>query len=125
MTPDEQQTDVSVHLERRRSPRVTPVGLIRGLSSDGDSVALLNVSAGGLVIHGPSFHALDDVIHLEFAIEPSTIITVVGRVVHVVRVSAADGQSYVAGLEFVDSEAPEHRAAIEQLLGAIGVSPAR
>jgi hypothetical protein len=75
------------------------------------------------MIHGPSFHALEDVIHLEFAIESaSDVVTVVGRVVHVLRMSAGDGQSYLIGLEFLEPEKPDRRAAIERLLEATGVT---
>jgi hypothetical protein len=103
--------------DRRSSPRVAPVTAIAGTSDSGDRVTLMNVSEGGFMIHGPTFYTLGHMHEFEFgAGRPDGPLTVIGRVVHVVRVSTADGQSYVTGLEFCAWTVDDQRRAIEKLV---------
>jgi hypothetical protein len=96
---------------------MSPATTVEGMSDTGEAVSLMNVSEGGFMIHGPSFYTLGHVHEFEFRIgQDTTPVTVAGRVIHVVRVSAVDGQSYVTGLEFCAWKVDDQRRAVEKLL---------
>ena len=111
--------DRGANLERRATPRVTPVASVNGV--DGDSahvVTLINISDGGLLVRSRRPAKAGDDRWFTFQVgSASASLTLSGRVRHVRPVSAADGTSFLLGLELSERLTPDQREVIAALIG--------
>jgi hypothetical protein len=115
MDSDQQRSTSSIERtsERRERPRLTPVLPLSAKTDLGQRFSVMNVSIGGALLHGPFELALGDVHDLRFVgPDAASSILLAARVVYVMRVTSADGPSFMIGVEFVH-DAPE---AVERLM---------
>jgi hypothetical protein len=116
-----QSSSIQPPAERRERPRVAPALPLCAKTDLGQRFSVMNVSVGGALLHGPFELALGEVLDLRFVVpDVESSILLAARVVYVMRVTAAGGPSYMAGVEFVH-DAPE---AIERLMIAATATPA-
>ena len=91
-----------------------------GVDADSrDAVRLVNISEGGLLVHTPRAAAVGDPRSFDFEVgNASGLLTLAGRVMHVMSISSGDAQTVVIGLAFFETLPQEQRAAIVALLRA-------
>lgn len=119
--PRRESSSIQIPAERRERPRLAPALPLSAKTDLGQRFSVMNVSAGGALLHGPFELALGEVLDLRFVVpDVESSILLAARVVYVMRVTAAGGPSYMAGVEFVH-DAPE---AIERLMIAATATPA-
>lgn len=117
---DARSSSVVVPVERRSGRRLRPAQPVSASSDLGHRFYVMDVSSGGALLHGPHELAVGDLLDLRFGSSDSdSTITLSVRVVHGLRVTSADGRSYITGVEFVH-DAPE---AIERLVSACTSAP--
>ncbi len=104
-----------VLLDRRATPRVEVISRLQGAAATGDAVLLINLSAGGAMVHG-DFPAEEGEVHeFRFCPDDGEPLIFAARVARVLSIAAPRGMSYALGLEFVTGT-ERQRHAIEALL---------
>ena len=120
---DARGTVPSPSTERRGAPRLQLVSPLVGQDDYGDDVTLMNISEGGLLVHTTQPSTVGEVRHLRFRVGPDNLVTeFAARVVHVLRISGAEGASYAIGLEFVTALPEETRRALGRIAALPGGS---
>jgi hypothetical protein len=113
----------SLRNNRRASPRLELLSCVAWNASTGQEVALVNVSAGGLMVH-TALEARAGEVH-EFRFVPGdhhSPLVFSARVVHATQVSALAGAEYVVGLRFeVNTE--QQRQRVTAFLAACTAPP--
>ncbi len=103
-------------LDRRSTPRVEVISRLQGASSTGNAVLLINISAGGAMVHG-DFSAEEGDVH-EFRFCPGNgeePLIFAARVARVLSIAAPHGMTWALGLEFVTGT-DRQRHAVEALI---------
>jgi hypothetical protein len=103
--------------DRRGARRLELVSPLVGQDENGEEVGLVNVSDSGLLVHTAQLATAGDVRHFRFPVTSDGILTrFSARVVHVMRISGAQGASYALGLQFTSPLPDETRAALRRLV---------
>jgi hypothetical protein len=120
MNPDPVQSR-----ERRREPRLEVTNPVAGqLLPFNTPVSLLNVSAGGLLIHSDTSLVVGAACELRFALPDEGSVDVTVRITHVLRLFHGDQVSFAMGGAFTGIGGVGFAAAVARLIRACELTTA-